>query len=343
MLFFRPSVQIFAVGDPDSPIGFIFGVNGKIVKLEHVQANELDCLKLLLVGTPTVPSLPRIKKLFDSGLIEEIDKSLLFKAMQDPLSRQIAYLSGFVSFEAAAFAVEKIRETTALIVGVGGVGSHIAEHLVRIGVRRFILVDFDSVEISNLNRQILYDPSDIGVAKIEAASRRLEQIASSPILISKYLDVDDFLSHEQRASPTVAFASADSSPFQLRKNLVPFLYRKGVPYMFCGYTGNIAVINPIMFDPRNGCGYCVGHLSNAEDWLHNLWKHKAGGITPSGYGVNSVVSSIAVDLWSRHLAGEFQENGEIQFSMKDYTLTRKKSVRISTCSICGEKNEEQRF
>jgi sulfur carrier protein ThiS adenylyltransferase len=63
------------------------------------------------------------------------------------------------------------------IAGCGGLGSNVAVALVRAGIGRLILVDYDVVEESNLNRQY-YFRSDIGVKKVEALSRHLMAINS---------------------------------------------------------------------------------------------------------------------------------------------------------------------
>lgn len=61
------------------------------------------------------------------------------------------------------------------IAGLGGLGSNIAVHLTRLGVGRLVLVDFDTVEVSNLNRQH-YTMKDIGVPKTLALLEQLEEI-----------------------------------------------------------------------------------------------------------------------------------------------------------------------
>ncbi len=70
---------------------------------------------------------------------------------------------------------EALRDATVGIAGCGGLGSNIAVSLVRAGIGRLILVDFDRVEPSNLNRQHFF-LSDIGQLKVEALSRHLTAI-----------------------------------------------------------------------------------------------------------------------------------------------------------------------
>lgn len=64
---------------------------------------------------------------------------------------------------------------SAAIIGCGGLGCNAAVHLAGAGVGRLILCDFDCVEKSNLNRQFLYNLSDVGKPKAETAAERLRQ------------------------------------------------------------------------------------------------------------------------------------------------------------------------
>ena len=71
---------------------------------------------------------------------------------------------------------EILKNFFVLLVGAGGLGSPAATYLAAAGVGRIGLVDFDTVEASNLQRQILYGSSDVGRPKLEAASERLEDL-----------------------------------------------------------------------------------------------------------------------------------------------------------------------
>lgn len=72
--------------------------------------------------------------------------------------------------------LEKLRRSTVIIFGVGGVGSFTVEALARAAVGHLILVDFDEVSITNLNRQIHALHSTIGEAKVEVMKRRIMEI-----------------------------------------------------------------------------------------------------------------------------------------------------------------------
>jgi len=71
---------------------------------------------------------------------------------------------------------EKLKETCVLVAGAGGLGFPIATYLVAAGVGRLRILDNDSVELSNLNRQLLYWERDIGRGKAGSAYEKLTQI-----------------------------------------------------------------------------------------------------------------------------------------------------------------------
>jgi len=70
----------------------------------------------------------------------------------------------------------RLRGSSVLIVGAGGLGSPLALYLAAAGVGHIGLVDFDLVDASNLQRQVLYGTSDVGSRKLEAGSRRLRDL-----------------------------------------------------------------------------------------------------------------------------------------------------------------------
>lgn len=69
-----------------------------------------------------------------------------------------------------------------LILGCGGIGTHMAWHMATLGVNKITLVDFDTVEISNLNRQLLFDANDAGKTKTDVLKVKLEAINKDVVI-----------------------------------------------------------------------------------------------------------------------------------------------------------------
>lgn len=88
--------------------------------------------------------------------------------------------------------LQKLKDASVMIVGLGAVGGYTLEGLARAGVGRLTLVDFDSFELSNINRQILALSSTIGQKKTAVASQRVKEINPACQVMTK----DMFVSSE---------------------------------------------------------------------------------------------------------------------------------------------------
>lgn len=72
--------------------------------------------------------------------------------------------------------LDKIKNSSILIIGVGGVGGYAIEALIRSGIENITLVDYDKIDISNINRQIIAKESNIGKSKVEEWKKRILEI-----------------------------------------------------------------------------------------------------------------------------------------------------------------------
>ncbi len=86
--------------------------------------------------------------------------------------------------------LEILHNTKVIVIGAGGVGQHVLTYLVTNGIKEIMFVDFDKVEISNLNRQILLSENDIGLSKVEVVKRELRSRNKDAKIECKNLRVD---------------------------------------------------------------------------------------------------------------------------------------------------------
>jgi molybdopterin-synthase adenylyltransferase len=131
----------------------------------------------------------------------------------------------------------QLKRARAVVIGLGGAGSACAAGLVATGVGEIHLIDFDTVESSNLNRQLLFTEQDLGRAKIEAAAERLRAIDADVLVTSadRYLSsVADITGAISGAD--VVFGCADS-PAQIDAWINEACYRAAIPWLTAGYAG----------------------------------------------------------------------------------------------------------
>lgn len=87
--------------------------------------------------------------------------------------------------EVALAGQKKLKKASVLLVGVEGLGSPTAMYLAAAGVGRIGMVDFDVMDFTNLQRQIIYSTEDVGRPKLQAAEERLKGI-------NPHLQIDTF-------------------------------------------------------------------------------------------------------------------------------------------------------
>ncbi len=82
-------------------------------------------------------------------------------------------------------AVDKLLNAKVIVFGVGGVGSYVCEALARAGIGSMELVDKDSVDITNINRQLIALHSTVGMAKVEVCKSRLLDINPNMLVVAR--------------------------------------------------------------------------------------------------------------------------------------------------------------
>ena len=151
--------------------------------------------------------------------------------------------------------IYSLKDKVVLVAGLGGVGGTALEALARSGIGNFILVDFDKVDVTNLNRQILYTRLDLGKEKIVAARERLLSI--NPDLhietISNKIDVDTFANFSKKVDFIVD--AIDFIPGKLSiikhalENNIPFITSLGMGNKIDPSKVEITKLNKTEGDP----------------------------------------------------------------------------------------------
>lgn len=145
-----------------------------------------------------------------------------------------------------------IQEKHIAIFGLGGVGGTALEALARTGFKHFLLIDFDKVDPSNLNRQILYLQKDIGRNKVDAAKERILAINSEIQVKAFNIKAQDFDFNQQIDFIVDAIDDVEGKLFILKKakeNNIHHIMSLGMANRFLPEKVKIAKLNQTHNDP----------------------------------------------------------------------------------------------
>lgn len=114
---------------------------------------------------------------------------------------------------------EKLLDSRVLLIGLGGLGSPIAMYLASSGVGHLVISDFDHVELSNLQRQIIHGTGDIGVPKVESARSSIASLNPDVTveMIDQRLEGDELLVEIEAADVVVDATDNFGSRFELNR------------------------------------------------------------------------------------------------------------------------------
>jgi adenylyltransferase/sulfurtransferase len=155
--------------------------------------------------------------------------------MADPTTNDLARYARQVAFDGLGLTGQKaLGAGRALIVGVGGLGSWVAELLARAGVGFLRLADPDRVDLTNIHRQGLYDEADAVACawKVEAAQRRLLRVNSGIVVEAAPVRVDHKNIEALAADAGVIIDGTDNFAARFLMNDVAI--KTGKPLVFAG-------------------------------------------------------------------------------------------------------------
>jgi molybdopterin/thiamine biosynthesis adenylyltransferase len=138
---------------------------------------------------------------------------------------------------------KKIENLNVMIAGTGGLGTNQAQHLIRMGINKIYLYDNDKIEITNLNRQILYGKNDIGKYKVDAAQKHLDNYGLDTEIIAKREKLKQ--DTEIPGDVDLIFDALDN--FESRFILEDLAVKKNIPFIHGGiesWYGQVVAIIP---------------------------------------------------------------------------------------------------
>lgn len=215
-----------------------------------------------------------------------------------------------------------LADATVMLFGMGGLGSASAAALAGAGVGRLLLVDPDRLELSNLQRQLLYREADIGSRKIDAAAAQLRALNRN-IVIEPLLP-DTAWSRVGEADLVLDGTDRFSARFAINAACVA-AHRPLVSGAAIRYEGQVALLHP---HHRGGCYACM-YPAQGEDGE----RCEDAGIAGPVVGV---IGQMQAWLTLRYLLGLGDDAGTLHtWSAMSLHWHRFALARDPDCPTCG--------
>ena len=217
---------------------------------------------------------------------------------------------------------EKLQKAKVLVAGAGGLGSPISTYLAIAGIGKIILADFDSVELSNLNRQFLHHEKDIGREKLKSAEEKL--LSLNPEI--KVETIREKITDENADSVVppcdVIIDALDN--FDTRHVLNRLAVERNIPLIHgavSGYRGQVTTIIP----GKTPCLCCIFPASFKKEVFPVL------GTTPG------VIGTIQANEAIKYLTGQGKllENRLLLWDGLSCSFSELKVNKTENCPVCG--------
>lgn len=246
----KPIHPVYAAGSRRIRIGAQADIT---VEIEDDEDRKFAALLAMLDGSRDVAGVvTEMQRRFpglDAGDVHDViaglDKErLLERSMStdydDPAHPKHRYLSNVNYFSMYGDSAsrrgefqDRLLASRVLVLGLGAGGSHIVSHLASMGVKKIRAVDYDRVELTNLNRQILYGETDVGSLKTEAGLRKIADYNSTlelEFVERKIVSQDDV--RDLCDGMDLIVCAIDEPPFVAQLIVNTVAVERGIPCVF---------------------------------------------------------------------------------------------------------------
>jgi molybdopterin/thiamine biosynthesis adenylyltransferase len=226
---------------------------------------------------------------------------------------------------------QRLLDGHALVIGAGGLGSPVALYLGTAGVGRITLVDHDTVDLTNLQRQIAHNRSRVGQPKAESAAHSIRAINPDPQLQAIVRRADDALLDELVPQADVVLDCSDN--FRTRHAVNEACVRHGKPLVSgaaIGFDGQISV-----YDSRQDDLPCYACLFPPEAAFEEVACATMGVFAPLVGIIGTMQAAEALKLLAgtgRSLAGRLLMLDARSMSWDEVRLGRQ-----AHCSVCASR------
>ncbi|ADE12894.1 HesA/MoeB/ThiF family protein [Sideroxydans lithotrophicus] len=231
---------------------------------------------------------------------------------------------------------QRLLGSCALIIGVGGLGSPAALYLASSGVGKLTLCDHDSVDFSNLQRQIIHRTGTVGQPKVVSAQSALHEINPEVECVALAIRADEAQLGELIAQADVVLDCSDNFETRYAVNRACLAQRKPlVSGAAIQFHGQVAV-----FDYRNDDAPCYNCLFPEDSEAEELRCATTGVFAPLVGIIGTLQAAEALKLLmgiDRGLSGKL-----LSINALDMNILRSSLSKDPACRTCGDITAERR-
>jgi len=222
----------------------------------------------------------------------------------------------------------RLREGSVLVVGAGGLGSPAALYLAAAGVGRIGLVEFDRLDISNLQRQILFDTPSVGKPKIETATRRLRELNPSIEIVAHELRLSSANALDVLRPYDVVLDASDNFPTRYLVNDACVLLGKPNVYgSIFRFVGQASVFHP----PHGPCYRCMYSQPPPPGLVPSCEEGGVLGVVPGLVGVIQASEALKLLLGQ----GDLLIGRMLLVDLMRMSFRELRVPRNPDCVVCG--------
>jgi sulfur-carrier protein adenylyltransferase/sulfurtransferase len=238
------------------------------------------------------------------------------------------YARHLIMPEVAMAGQQRLKAARVLCIGTGGLGSPLSLYLAAAGVGTIGLADFDVVDISNLQRQIIHFTGDVGRPKIDSAEEKLKAINPDLVVLRHEHSVDSSNALEMFAGYDIIVDGTDNFPTRYLVNDACVLLGKPNVYgSIFRFDGQATVFYP----PHGPCYRCLYPEPPPPDLVPNCAEGGVLGILPGLIGVVQATEAVKLILGKgTPLVGRL-----LLYDAFDMTFREMKVRKNPRCPICG--------
>jgi len=291
-----------------------------------------------------------IAQLQELEVVEDAaDDELIPAAELERFDRQLRYFSdvgtgGITPSECQ----ERLREAKVAVLGVGGLGGWSALALACTGVGEMRLIDGDRVEVSNLNRQVLYSEADVGELKVERAAARLNAFNSSTKITAeaRRLESEEDIA-EFVAGADVVIDAADWPAHDIERWCNSACFAAGIPYITMSHFPPIARVGPLYVPGKTGCFVCqeIGYRREYPlfDIAVEQRRAKPSPAATLGPACSLIGGQVAMETMHllTGLAKPATQGVAHIYDLRTMEVKREPVVPEPECPVCGQMPHEE--